>query len=143
MLLAAFCKSLRSRWQALSQQIWPDTPHERTERELARLKTDLARRYRRLLLRRGRIEQVRTRLMEQEKQIVELSRQALDTAREQATDPAVSLQRLQSAAQRNRDRLVAHEQAYTLQLQVLERKKQFRLALLRGDVVVVPEKDAE
>jgi hypothetical protein len=143
MLLAAFCKSLRSRWHCLSQHLWPDAPQQRIERELARLKVDLARRYRRLLQRRCRIEQVRDRLAQQEQQIYELSRQALAENGEHSGVLAESLQRLQLAACRNRDRLQEHEQAYTLQLQGLERRKHLRLALLRGDMVVTIPNDAE
>jgi hypothetical protein len=142
MLLAAFCKTLRSRWQALTQQIWPDSPRQRTQRELARLQTDLARRYRRLLQRRCRIEKVSAHLTEQEKQIVELSRQVPDAAGEQAQDLAAMLGRLQRAARRSRNRLEQHEQAYSHELAALERKKHVRRALLRGDVVVVSSHDA-
>jgi hypothetical protein len=136
MPLAAFCQILRSRWQTLTQQLWPDTPEQRTETELARLRSELARRYRRLLQRRCRIEQILARLAEQEQQIDELSREALDVVGERSWELAGSLERLQRAARCNRDRLREHEQAYGLQLQALERKKHLRLALLRGEVVV-------
>jgi hypothetical protein len=143
MPLAALCNTLRSRWQTLTQQLWPETPREYTERELAHLKAELSRRYRRLLDRRSRIEEVRARLTEQEKQIVELSRQALLTVGKQNSDLAASLHRLQRSAERNRDRLQEHEEVYGLQLKLLERKKRLRLALLRGDVVVLPQDEVE
>lgn len=143
MPLAALCNTLRSRWQALTQQLWPDTSKQSTEKELARLKMELARRYRRLLDRRSRIEEFRVRLAEQEKQIVALSRQLPAVTGKQDADVAASLDRLQRAAQRNRDRIDQHETAYSRQLEILERKKRLRLTLLRGDVVAVPHDEVE
>jgi Tfp pilus assembly protein PilN len=143
MPLAALCNTFRSRWQALTQQLWPETPRESSERELARLQGELARRYRRLLDRRSRIEVVRARLTEQEKRIVELSRQAPLAAGKRNSDLTASLHRLQRLAERNRDRLQEHEEVYGLQLKLLERKKRLRLALLRGDVVVLPHDEVE
>jgi hypothetical protein len=139
----ALCRLFRSRWQALKQQLWPDTTQERTERELDRLKVELSRRYRRLLLRRCRIERVQVRLAKQEQRIDELTRQTLDTCGEQTLELETTIQHLQCSAQCNRDRLREHEEAYRSQLEILERKKHLHLALLRGDVVLSAPNDDE
>jgi hypothetical protein len=89
------------------------------------------------------MERVQARLTKQEQQIDELTRQTFDADKEETGEMESSLQRLQRAVQRNRDRLREHEEAYRLQLETLERKKHLRLALLRGDVVPMPVKDAE
>jgi hypothetical protein len=143
MPLAVFCRTLLSPWRSLSQQLWPDTPQHRNERELARLKGELSRRYRRLLQRRCRIEQLRARLSRQEQQLDELSRQPHDAPGERAESLESSLQQLQRAARRNRDRLFEHEQAYSAELDLLEQKKHLRLAMLRGEIVVIPRNDAD
>jgi hypothetical protein len=139
----ALCRLFRSRWQAFKQQLWPDTDQERTERELDRLKVELSRRYRRLLLRRCRIERVQGRLTKQEQRIDELTRQTLGACGEQTLELEDTIQHLQRSAQRNRDRLRDHEDAYRLQLAMLERKKHLHLAMLRGDVVPLAPKDGE
>ena len=122
MSVAAFCRAVRSQWQALAQLVWPEGPEQRTQAEVARLTEELYGRYRRLVLRRHRIEQLRDRLARQE--------------RELAGEPCGPAEHLRAALERNRARLAEHESAYARQRQAFLRRKRLRLALLRGQVVV-------
>jgi hypothetical protein len=49
-------RSAKRRWQALADELWPATPREKTEQELARLDGELAILYGRLVRLRSRID---------------------------------------------------------------------------------------
>jgi hypothetical protein len=120
MALAAFCRAVRSRWHTLTQLVWPSTAEELARDEVRHLSDELAVCYERLLRRRARIERLRDRLAAQQRQ---MERLACD--------------RLARAVGRNRERLARLEECYERTRRLYDRKKQLRLALLRGEVVVV------
>jgi hypothetical protein len=62
MSLAEFCRSVRSHWQAIVRQLWPESPHARLQAEARRLDAELRHCYEGLLRLRRRIEGLRARL---------------------------------------------------------------------------------
>ena len=112
MSVTAFCQVIQSQWQALAEYVWPETPEQRTQKEIARRTADLAQRYRRLLHGRQRIEALRDRIARQE--------------REQRGEFRV----------RTQQRLTDLEARYARQREEYLRRKQVQLALLRGQLVV-------
>jgi hypothetical protein len=142
MALAAFCQAVRSQWQTLTQLVWPDSPQQQARDEIQHLTEELVGRYRRLVQRRSKIERLRERLAAAQRRVETLSGLASSgTAAEGAWEMALTLERLHRAVQRNRARLVRLEEAYERRRLCFERKKQLRLALARGEVVVVPPGD--
>jgi hypothetical protein len=121
MSVAAFCRVVRSQWQALAEYVWPATPDQRLQAEVFRRTRELARRYRRLVTRRRKIEALRDRLAQQERELL--------------ADP-LSPEHLPLARQRNARRLAEHEERYVRERWAYLRCKQLRLALLRGQVTV-------
>lgn len=128
MSVAAFCRVVQSQWQALAHYVWPATPEQRREAELARRTADLARRYRRLVRGRRKIEALRDRLALRE--------------RELASEAPLSPQQLLLARERDRRRLADLEARYDLQRSEYLRRKQLRLALVRGELAVCEESAA-
>ncbi len=110
MSLTDLWRAVRAHWHDVTQQLWPDSPEERTRAEIDRLTADLARRQRRLVRLRCRVEQARDRL-----------------AREQQ----------RHRAERLRDRLARLEDAYQAGCRQFDRRKRLREALVRGRVQVV------
>src|SRR4051812_47544256 len=100
MSVAAICRAVRDQWEAWAQLIWPETTEQRTQAEIERLAQELARRYRGLVQRRRHIEQLRQRLAGEEQQLGE------------------------KAAERTREKLSWHEQAYAHKRRVLQLRKQ-------------------
>jgi len=128
MSVAAFCRVVRSRCQALAEYVWPATPEQRLQAEIARRTDELAWCYRRLVARRRKIEALRDRLAEQEREL-------------QATAP-LSAEHLHQARMRNHRRLAEQEERYIRERWAYLRRKQVRLALLRGQVTVCDEPPA-
>ncbi|MFO0845491.1 MAG: hypothetical protein U0797_24420 [Gemmataceae bacterium] len=120
MTLTAFYRIVQSRWDSLSQKLWPRDVEQLCRAEIARLTDELEGRYARLVRRRRKIEQVRDRL-------AGLERADLGLAGE---DSAVR------AIERNRDRLAELEEGYDRQLRAFLRLKRLRRAIMRGQVVV-------
>jgi hypothetical protein len=58
MSITTLWRTVRGRWHDLVQQLWPDSPEERTRAEIAHLTDDLARREKRLIRLRQRIERL-------------------------------------------------------------------------------------
>jgi hypothetical protein len=135
MALSTFYQAVRSHWRALARRVWPDSPEQQKQAEIARLTDELACRHRRLVLRNARIEQIRDRLARQQRRIAEVEALVRGGAG-RAWELALDLERLHRAVGRNRSRLRRHQEAYHRQVLVLQRKKQLRLALERGEVVV-------
>src|SRR5262245_40420380 len=122
MSVAAFCQAVQSHWQALTQYVWPASPEQRVQEEIARRTADLVRRYRRLVQRRRRIEALRDRLTRQERELA-------DGAPRSAEVPLL-------ARAGNRQRLTEQGRRYAGLRAEYVRRKQFRQALARGQVGV-------
>lgn len=125
MTLTWFCRAVRSQWQTVRQLVWPETVQQRTEAEIQRLTRELSRRYIGLIRRKRKIAHLQDRLDQLERQL----RQPTLT----------SLEPLFRACTRLRQRLGDQERKYQQQRQAFLRRKQLRLALVRGEVLVAED----
>lgn len=125
MTLTWFCRAVRSQWQTVRQLVWPETVQQRTEAEIQRLTRELSRRYIGLIRRKRKIAHLQDRLDQLERQL----RQPTLT----------SLEPLFRACARLRQRLGDQERKYQQQRQAFLRRKQLRLALVRGEVLVAED----
>jgi len=125
MSLRTLWQAVRGRWHDLVQTVWPDSPAERTQAEIAGRTTELERRYRRLLRLRQRMEQLGARLDRQQRQLSEAASRDVDPGK------------LQRAVERQRERVARLEEGYQQRCRQLQRRKRLRAALMSGQVQVV------
>lgn len=113
MSVTAFCQLVQARWHALTEAVWPPSAEQLAHAEIARLTAELERRYQKLVARSRKIEELRARLAQQATHHV--------------------------AHARNQRKLAAHEARYAQQRRAYLQRKRLRLALARGEVVVIRE----
>ncbi|HEY7327525.1 MAG TPA: hypothetical protein VH592_07795 [Gemmataceae bacterium] len=131
-LLDLFC----SRCLEIAREIWPATPREQLESELASVDAELSHRQSRLLFCRRRIEKLHDRLKRRENRLARLAA----SVQKIPTDASLIevLERIQRGNGRLRERLQALEHGYARRLERFRQKKQkwseFRERLLSGSL---------
>ena len=123
----SFLELFRSRWQEIARQLWPETPREQLQSELARLDAELGRRQNRLLSLRKRIEKIHNSLNRRERRLAQLA--ALMQESPANADVSAELERQQRNIDRLRERLRERECGYARRLARLRRRKQAWAAL--------------
>jgi hypothetical protein len=123
----SFIHSFRSNWLEIASQLWPETPRERAQAELARLDEELARRQSRLLLFQKKTEKIRNCLECRELRLSMLAALARKTPMN--TGLMAEWEHQEQIADHLRECVHERERVYTRRLARLQRQKQKRTEL--------------
>jgi hypothetical protein len=135
MSVAEFCQTVRSRWQAFTRLLWPETARGRLDAEIRCRDDELRRRYEALLRRRRHIERLRGRLDKDQRRAaaldVEVQRCVAAGEPDKGYPPALALYQLRQRIERRQRRLAGHERKYRRQRAAFDRRKRQRQELQR------------
>lgn len=123
----SFLHSFGSQWREMVCHLWPQTPRERAQAELARLDAELTQRQSRLLLFRKKIEKLRHCLEHRELRLSMLAALAKNTPLNAGV--RAEWEQQQQTVERLRERIEERERVYARRLARLRKQKQQRTEL--------------